>query len=108
MHFRSTLYSLGLLAAAAFVNAAPLKVPRQSGVPKVVVAHHIVGLTAAFTVDDWKSDIQLAQANGIDGFALNIGNDPFTPQQADNAYVSPDAVTLGEGGANGVSQFHRR
>lgn len=86
MHLRSALYSLGLLASAAFVNAAPLKTPRQSsGVPKVVVAHHIVGLTAAFTVDDWTSDIQLAQANGIDGFALNVGNDPFTNQQAQNA-----------------------
>ncbi|RDX53305.1 glycoside hydrolase [Lentinus brumalis] len=92
MHFRSTLYSVGLLAAAAFVNAAPLKAPRQSGVPKVVVAHHIVGLTAAFTVDDWKSDISLAQANGIDGFALNIGNDPFTATQADNAFTAAEQL----------------
>lgn len=85
MHFRSAISSLGLLAAAAFVNAAPLKVARQSGVPKVVVAHHIVGLTAAFTVDDWTSDMTLAKANGIDGFALNVGNDPFTTTQAQNA-----------------------
>lgn len=85
MHFRSVISSLGLLAAAAFVRAAPMKVARQSGVPKVVVAHHIVGLTAAFTVDDWTTDMKLAQANGIDGFALNVGNDPFTTQQAQNA-----------------------
>ncbi|KAI0354941.1 glycoside hydrolase [Trametes cingulata] len=95
MHLRSALYSLGLLAAAAFVNAAPMKVARQSGVPKIVVAHHIVGLTAAFTVDDWTSDIQLAQANGIDGFALNVGNDPFTNQQAQNAYQAAEQLNSG-------------
>ena len=87
MFFRTLLASAGLLAAAAFANAAPTKFARQSGVPKIVVAHHIVGLTASFTIDDWKSDIQLAQANGIDGFALNIGNDPFTSTQSDLAYV---------------------
>ncbi|KAI9058333.1 glycoside hydrolase family 71 protein [Trametes sanguinea] len=92
MHLRSALYNFGLLAAAAFVNAAPLKVARQSGVPKMVVAHHIVGLTAAFTVDDWTSDIQLAQANGIDGFALNVGNDPFTNTQAQNAYQAAEQL----------------
>ncbi|EIW59482.1 glycoside hydrolase [Trametes versicolor FP-101664 SS1] len=92
MHFRSAISSLGLLAAAAFVNAAPLKVARQSGVPKVVVAHHIVGLTAAFTVDDWTSDMTLAKANGIDGFALNVGNDPFTTTQAQNAYQAAEAL----------------
>ncbi|KAI0661905.1 glycoside hydrolase [Cubamyces menziesii] len=93
MHLRSALYSLSLLASAAFVNAAPVKTARQSsGVPKVVVAHHIVGLTAAFTVDDWTSDIQLAQANGIDGFALNVGNDPFTNQQAQNAYQAAEQL----------------
>lgn len=86
MLFRAALYSAGLLASAAFVKAAPTHVARAD-VPKVVVAHHIVGLTAAFTVDDWTSDIQAAQAAGIDGFALNIGNDPFTSTQADNAYV---------------------
>ncbi|KAI0822261.1 glycoside hydrolase [Trametes gibbosa] len=92
MHFRSAISSLGLLAAAVFVNAAPLKVARQSGVPKVVVAHHIVGLTAAFTLNDWTSDITLAQANGIDGFALNVGNDPFTTTQVQNAFQAAEQL----------------
>lgn len=78
MYFRSILTSAGLLAAAPFINAAPYKFARDSGIPKIVVAHHIVGLTGDFTIDDWKSDIQLAQANGIDGFALNVGDDDFT------------------------------
>ena len=86
MLFRTRLHALGLLAASAFVQAAPSKNARAD-VPKIVVAHHIVGLTASFTVDDWTSDISLAQANGIDGFALNVGNDPYTPTQAQNAYV---------------------
>ncbi|KAI0648077.1 glycoside hydrolase [Trametes meyenii] len=92
MHPRSALYSLGLLAAAAFINAAPVKVARQSDVPKVVVAHHIVGLTSAFTVGDWASDIKLAQASGIDGFALNIGNDGFTNTQAQNAFQAAEQL----------------
>ncbi|KAM5535050.1 hypothetical protein V8D89_011278 [Ganoderma adspersum] len=95
MHFRSILTSAGLLAAAAFTNAAPTKVARDSGVPKIVVAHHIVGLTSAFTIDDWKSDIQLAQANGIDGFALNIGNDPFTSTQSDLAHQAAEQLNSG-------------
>ena len=86
MFFRTTLYAAGILAASAFVKAAPTKIARAD-VPKIVVAHHIVGLTAAFTIDDWKSDITAAQANGIDGFALNIGNDDFTATQTDNASV---------------------
>ena len=87
MYLRSALYAAGLLAASVFVNAAPTKVARAD-VPKIVVAHHIVGLTASFTINDWMSDISLAQANGIDGFALNVGNDPYTNTQAQNAYVS--------------------
>ena len=84
MYFRSMLYSAGLLAAAAFVKAAPMKVARQD-VPKLVVAHHIVGLASGFSIDTWKDDIQTAQANGIDGFALNVGPDPFTDEQVNNA-----------------------
>ncbi|KAI0761962.1 glycoside hydrolase [Trametes elegans] len=63
-----------------------------SGVPKLVVAHHIVGLTSDFTIDDWTADIKAAQAGGIDGFALNIGNDPFTNTQAENAYKAAEQL----------------
>ncbi|KAI0712188.1 glycoside hydrolase [Earliella scabrosa] len=62
-----------------------MKVARQD-VPKLVVAHHIVGLASGFSIDTWKDDIQTAQANGIDGFALNVGPDPFTDEQVNNAY----------------------
>ncbi|KAI0753268.1 glycoside hydrolase [Daedaleopsis nitida] len=86
------LRSLALAATLAFANAGALKVSRQASQPKYVVAHHIVGLTAAYTVDDWMEDISLAQQNGIDGFALNVGNDPYTPQQVENAYQAAEGL----------------
>lgn len=32
-----------------------------------------VGIVASYAQSDWTNDMQLAQAIGIDGFALNIG-----------------------------------
>ncbi|KAJ9116226.1 hypothetical protein QFC24_006817 [Naganishia onofrii] len=54
---------------------------------KKVWAHHIVGNTYPYTQADWKTDIQLAQANGIDGFALNFGLDPWQPARIADAYA---------------------
>ncbi|KAF2201382.1 glycoside hydrolase [Delitschia confertaspora ATCC 74209] len=45
----------------------------HSAVAQRVWAHVIVGNNGAYTKDQWKSDIQLAQKAGIDGFVLNIG-----------------------------------
>lgn len=53
---------------------------------KYVVAHHIVGNTSPYTINDWADDIALASTAGIDGFALNVGNEPFEVQQVANAY----------------------
>ena len=46
---------------------------RQSTDGKLVVAHVIVGNVGSYTLNNWKSDIALAQSNGLDGFVLNIG-----------------------------------
>ncbi|KAG9313201.1 glycoside hydrolase family 71 protein [Chiua virens] len=54
--------------------------------PKYVVAHFMVGNTYPYTQQDWLSDICLAHQSGIDGFALNVGKDPWQPQQVANAY----------------------
>ncbi|KAI5450005.1 hypothetical protein NCC49_003767 [Naganishia albida] len=54
---------------------------------KKVWAHHIVGNTYPYTKDDWRRDIQLAQANGIDGFALNFGLDYWQPARIADAYA---------------------
>jgi hypothetical protein len=60
-----------------------------SAPPKLVVAHMMVGNTYSYSVDTWASDIELAAANGIDGFALNIGSAAsFTDSQVANACVS--------------------
>ncbi|EJD03163.1 glycoside hydrolase family 71 protein [Fomitiporia mediterranea MF3/22] len=55
---------------------------------KYVFAHHMVGNTAPYTVEDWKQDIQLANASGIDAFALNIGSDSWQSDQVKNAYTA--------------------
>ncbi|KZT61188.1 glycoside hydrolase family 71 protein [Calocera cornea HHB12733] len=54
--------------------------------PKLVVAHVIVGNTQPYSVNDWSNDIVLAQAAGIDAFALNYGSPSWEPGQLANAY----------------------
>lgn len=92
MHFPSPSYITKLLVVATVVGASHLRLARQSSIPKLVVAHYIVGLTANYTVDDWAADISLAQANGIDGFALNIGIDDYTPVQVENAFQAAERL----------------
>jgi glucan endo-1,3-alpha-glucosidase len=79
---------LPLLLATIGSLAAPISLKHRQAAPapKLVVAHVIVGNTASYSVDTWQSDIKLAQQNGIDGFALNIGSTaPFTDAQVKNA-----------------------
>ena len=45
----------------------------------------MVGNTYPYTQDTWASDIALAQANGIDGFALNVGTDSWQVTQVASA-----------------------
>ncbi|GHJ87956.1 hypothetical protein NliqN6_4358 [Naganishia liquefaciens] len=59
----------------------------RDGGEKKVWAHHIVGNTYPYTKDDWRRDIQLAQASGIDGFALNFGLDYWQPARIADAYA---------------------
>ncbi|KIP05382.1 glycoside hydrolase family 71 protein [Phlebiopsis gigantea 11061_1 CR5-6] len=61
---------------------------KDAGNPKYVVAHHMVGNTYPYTVNDWLSDINQAHAAGIDAFALNIGSDSWQPTQVGNAYTA--------------------
>ncbi|KAL2372768.1 hypothetical protein RJ035_000803 [Blastomyces gilchristii] len=73
-----------LTTAAAFVAAQE---------PKEVFAHFIVGNAAGMTHDEWVSDINLAKAALIDGFALNIGvQDPYTDEVLKKAYSAAAAV----------------
>ena len=59
--------------------------PATNDSPKYVVAHHMVGNTFPYTLDDWAEDIALAHAAGIDGFALNIGSDSWEPARVADA-----------------------
>ncbi|KAF5317903.1 hypothetical protein D9758_017798 [Tetrapyrgos nigripes] len=49
-------------------------------------AHHIVGNTFPYTIQDWSDDISLASEHNIDGFALNIGTDPWQPDRVADAH----------------------
>lgn len=73
------------LAAAVLSSVSAAPVNKRDDAPKVVFAHHMVGNTFPYTVNDWADDIALASANGIDAFALNIGTDSWQPTQIKNA-----------------------
>lgn len=62
--------------------------PSNTTTTKFVVAHHIVGNTYPYTVSNWASDIALASAHGIDGFALNIGPDSWQSARVADAYTA--------------------
>ncbi|TFK24976.1 glycoside hydrolase [Coprinopsis marcescibilis] len=59
---------------------------RQQNDRKWVVAHHMVGNTFPYTKQDWRDDIVLAQASGIDGFVLNTGKETWEPARVADAY----------------------
>lgn len=59
-----------------------------TGPRKYVFAHHMVGNTFPYKLQDWSDDIALAHASGIDGFALNTGSDEWEPARIADAYVS--------------------
>ncbi|KAG8776428.1 hypothetical protein FRC15_011950 [Serendipita sp. 397] len=63
--------------------------------PKLVVAHHMVGNTYPYTVEDWKRDIQLASSHSIDGFVLNVGRDDWMTARVDDAYAAAQSVGNG-------------
>ncbi|KAI0670819.1 glycoside hydrolase [Trametes maxima] len=92
----------GIVAAAsalALVRAVPAS-KRDNGGTKLVVAHHIVGLTGGggsgdYTLGTWKRDIALAYSKGIDGFALNIAADDWTYSQLNLAYQAAEELNNG-------------
>jgi glucan endo-1,3-alpha-glucosidase len=86
MHVKAVL--LTLISVAAMANASPLTsniTRRATGNPKLVVAHFMVSNAYPYGVADWQRDINLALANGIDGFALNVSPDPNYSNQVANA-----------------------
>ncbi|KAH9480430.1 Glucan endo-1,3-alpha-glucosidase agn1 [Psilocybe cubensis] len=68
---------------------------QDASTTKFVVAHHIVGNTFPYTIQDWADDITLAHASGIDGFALNLGPDDFQKARIADAYQAAQNSGLG-------------
>ncbi|KAI0657744.1 glycoside hydrolase family 71 protein [Cubamyces menziesii] len=48
----------------------------------------MVGNTFPYTIDDWREDIQLAVAHGIDAFALNIGVERWQRESVAQCYAA--------------------
>ncbi|KAG6906620.1 hypothetical protein DXG01_012938 [Tephrocybe rancida] len=65
---------------------APKRDISPTSAPKYVVAHHMVGNTYPYTLQDWFEDVSLAHASGIDGFALNMGSDEWQPDRVADAF----------------------
>ncbi|EKM79227.1 hypothetical protein AGABI1DRAFT_74088 [Agaricus bisporus var. burnettii JB137-S8] len=68
--------------------------PVDNSLQKYVVAHHMVGNTYPYTLNDWADDIRLAHASGIDGFALNCGIDDWSAARVADAYEAAKQSNL--------------
>ncbi|KAF8895521.1 glycoside hydrolase family 71 protein [Infundibulicybe gibba] len=78
--------STSAASTLASASATPSPPPSSDGPRKFVVAHHMVGNTFPYVLQDWADDIALAHASGIDGFALNTGRDAHEPDRIADAY----------------------
>ncbi|KAJ7761493.1 glycoside hydrolase [Mycena maculata] len=87
-----TVFILALSTRAAVIPSRRSLNARQDTAAKLVVAHHIVGNTFPYTLQDWTNDMTLAAASGIDGFALNVGPDDFQTTQTINAFQAAEAL----------------
>ncbi|PPR02844.1 hypothetical protein CVT24_002322 [Panaeolus cyanescens] len=73
-------------ATSSSSASAPAQTTMSNTSGKYVVAHHMVGNTYPYTLNDWAEDVTLATAAGIDGFALNTGRDVWEPERIADAY----------------------
>ena len=53
---------------------------------RAVFAHFMVGFTYQYGREDWRDDITLAKASGIDAFALNVGSNEWQLARVLDAY----------------------
>ncbi|KAL7413969.1 glycosyl hydrolase family 71-domain-containing protein [Mrakia frigida] len=70
-------------------------VPAATTSGKAVYAHFMMGNTYSYTAATWLSEIKLASAGGVDGFALNLGTDSWQLNGLDMAYAA--AASSGTG-----------
>ncbi|TMW67384.1 hypothetical protein Poli38472_012500 [Pythium oligandrum] len=80
-------------AFLAFLTLTLASAASAVAAQKMVFAHHVAGVAADLTPDNWVSDMKLAKEFYIDGFALNIGNnDPNNDKIINNAFDAADKV----------------
>ncbi|KAJ9123152.1 hypothetical protein QFC22_001345 [Naganishia vaughanmartiniae] len=77
--------------ATGAVVAGATKIPSSSAAHEVY-AHHMVGNTYPYSQNDWATDVKLAKAASIDGFALNMGSDWWQPARVTDAYAAAEAA----------------
>ena len=80
--------------SASVTTSSVSLTPVATGSPtgKLVFAHFMVGIVSPYTIKDWEYDMTLAKSYGIDGFALNIGKDPYTDAQLALAYQAAEGL----------------
>ncbi|KAF8152842.1 glycoside hydrolase family 71 protein [Mycena galopus ATCC 62051] len=91
----AVLVSLVLTALATALPGPSIRSPeiiqRASG-EQYFFAHFVLGIVASYEQSDWEADMTLAQAIGIDAFALDIGTDSYNDQQLGFAYAAAASV----------------
>ncbi|KAL4968350.1 glycoside hydrolase family 71 protein [Aspergillus stella-maris] len=100
-----TIFHRCFAALSVLLNALPVLslphgqdetqlVTRQSA-NKYVTAHFMVGIVENYTLEDWKTDMELAKETGIDAFALNCASiDSYTDTQLALAYEAAEEVSF--------------
>lgn len=83
--------SAAVSTATGAVVKGSTTIPSSSAAHQVF-AHHMVGNTYPYTQSNWATDIKLAKAASIDGFALNIGGDWWQSSRANDAYLAAEAA----------------
>jgi glucan endo-1,3-alpha-glucosidase len=71
-------------------TTVPSAIPSSSA-EHYVWAHHMVGNTYPYSQATWAGDIAMAKAQGIDGFALNVGSDSWEAAHVKEAYQAAEA-----------------
>ena len=92
------LLAASLLAGRAAAAPTTTKSARQdAGGERLVFAHYMVGITDGQTAEKWAADVAVAQAAGIDGFALNAGGqDTYNDVQLPLAYAAAEGAPGGQ------------
>ncbi|KAF8231711.1 glycoside hydrolase [Tricholoma matsutake] len=96
------LVKMRQVVSSAVIPSSSISTPVISSAPaasgalqKYVVAHHMVGNTYPYTLQDWADDIALAHSSGIDGFALNMGKEQWEPARVADGYTAALQSGLG-------------